>query len=499
MVEMFQAAFHGPAEDLAKLSSDWAPTTAQTTESRNPFPPLHRPGSNAQMKLSKITFAAAAGWFLCMGSSAIGQDTVQMAPDLRLTLRPAPEASIQNQDEQAQPSPSDIVPAPPATAPEPTPDDKADDKVDFGKSDGWVGYCREPMCAGDPWELFPARCSGLNAGGWFQVGYTTEGTNGDGTGMFNDYPNTVQLNQAWFFLEKAVDNGGCGFDWGFRADYIYGTDGPDTQAFGGPDANWDNPWDAGGYYGHAIPQLYAEVAYNKLSAKIGHFYTICGYEVVQATGNFFYSHAFTMYNAEPFTHTGILAQYDMSDRLTLWGGWTQGWDTGFWNNGGDTFLGGFSVGLTDNVTATYTTTMGDFGFGGTDSTGYSQSIVVDVQLTDRLNYVFLSDYVDNDLFANGARDPLDKRWSIVNYLFYDITECVAAGVRYEYYEEEGGADAILAPGMMGGNHVNAVTVGLNVKPHANVIIRPEVRFEEFDPAADRDDQTLFAVDAIFTF
>ena len=31
-------------------------------------------------------------------------------------------------------------------------------------------------------------------------------------------------------------------------------------------------------------------------------------------------------------------------------------------NGGDIFLGGFSVALTDSLTFTYTTTMGDFGF-----------------------------------------------------------------------------------------------------------------------------------------
>jgi hypothetical protein len=373
-----------------------------------------------------------------------------------------------------------------------------DDCCDLGK--GCADACCTPMCAGDPWKLYPGECSSLDMGGWFQGGYLTPGANGDGTGMFNNYPNRVQLNQAWFYAEKAIDNGGCGFDWGFRFDFAYGTDGPDTQAFGSAANQWDNPWDYGGFYGAAIPQLYAEVAYNNLSAKIGHFYTICGYEVVGATGNFFYSHAFTMYNSEPFTHTGILGQYTLGDNITLYGGWTQGWDTGFENNGGSTFLGGFSIDVTDDVTATYTTTMGDFGFdsyGGSDTDAYSHSIVVDVALTDRLNYVFLSDYVDNHI-KTGAPRELDKAWSIVNYLFYDITECVAAGVRYEYYENEGG---ILAgfPANSPAPHVNAYTAGLNIKPHANVILRPEVRFEDFDPAAGRRDSTMFAMDAIFTY
>jgi hypothetical protein len=198
-----------------------------------------------------------------------------------------------------------------------------------------------------------------------------------------------------------------------------------------------------------------------------------------------------------------LAEYALGDRTTLWGGWTQGWDTGFWNNGGDMFLGGFSVDVMDDVSFTYTTTMGDFGFlpdagDGSDSSGYSHSIILDLQLTERLNYVIQNDYVDNALFVGGAAGgPLDKKWSIVNYLFYDITECIAAGVRYEYFESE--ADGILAPGSDPANHVNAITAGLNIKPHANVVIRPEVRFEEYDAAADRDDQTLFGIDAIVTW
>ena len=42
----------------------------------------------------------------------------------------------------------------------------------------------------------------------------------------------------------------------------------------------------------------------------GDFFTMVGYEVVAAPEDFFYSHAYTVYNAEPFTHTGVLATFD---------------------------------------------------------------------------------------------------------------------------------------------------------------------------------------------
>ena len=93
---------------------------------------------------------------------------------------------------------------------------------------------------------------------------------------------------------------------------------------------------------HAIPQLYVEAGYGDLSVKAGHFYTIIGYEVVQATGNFFYSHAYTFNFSEPFTHTGVLATYNANDNVTVYGGYTLGWDSGFDDNG-DAFLGGISV------------------------------------------------------------------------------------------------------------------------------------------------------------
>ena len=58
-------------------------------------------------------------------------------------------------------------------------------------------------------------------------------------------------------------------------------------------------------------KLYFEAGYGDLTVKIGHFYTIIGWEVVTAPDNFFYSHAYTMYNSEPFTHTGVLATYNV--------------------------------------------------------------------------------------------------------------------------------------------------------------------------------------------
>ena len=176
-----------------------------------------------------------------------------------------------------------------------------------------------------------------------------------------------------------------------------------------------------------MPQLYGEVALNDTwSVKAGHFYTLIGYEVVTAPDNFFYSHAMTMYNSEPFTHTGVLATGSISDSLTVYGGWTLGWDTGFDQlNDGSSFLGGFSYSVTDNVAFTYISTAGNFGWRGDDA--YSHSIVIDTTVTDNFNWVVQSDLVRVD--STG-----EDNVGLNQYFLYTVTDCLGLGARVEWWK-----------------------------------------------------------------
>ena len=71
-----------------------------------------------------------------------------------------------------------------------------------------------------------------------------------------------------------------------------------------------------------------------------------------------------------------------------------------WISRGSSFLGGFSAPPGDDVAFTYITTVGKFGCRGD---GYSHSLLFDVNLTEKLNYVLQSDLVStNDNDANPA-------------------------------------------------------------------------------------------------
>ena len=158
-----------------------------------------------------------------------------------------------------------------------------------------------------------------------------------------------------------------------------------------------------------------------------------------------------MFNSEPFTHTGVLGTYSANDAVTVYGGWTAGWDTGFTqNDDGSMFLGGMGLQLSDDLSFTYIAYGGNMGWRGDD--GYGHSIVLDATLSDRVNYVIQSDYVR-------SAETRDDDVSINQYLFYSCNDCLALGGRLEWWHDDGES------------HYEA-TGGINLRTHANFIVRP---------------------------
>ncbi len=304
-----------------------------------------------------------------------------------------------------------------------------------------------------------------------------------------------QFNQLYTVIERAAPKDNCGWYLGGRIDMLYGSDYFFNTAAGldgTPNGNfprWGNSTDQ---YGLAMPQLYVETDYNDLKIKWGHFYTIIGYEVVPATGNFFYSHAYTHQYGEPFTHTGILASKPYNDNWTLYAGIDNGWNA-FDCDSGANFLGG----------VTYTSeNWGSLAFAiqtGDDSTvnlpGIAPlanrtmySIVWTRNFNSRWTYVFEHDLgVQQDAATLQGTDTAE--WYGINqYLFYKLNCKWTAGARIEWFRDDDGFNVTgLRPGnplvgnFFAGNFYE-VTLGLNYKPNANIIVRPEVRWDWFNPS-----------------
>ena len=376
-------------------------------------------------------------------------------------------------------------------------------------------------------EFDPLVERGLKTYGWIDagIGANNWGAPWNGPITFNDRNWQGQVNQLYLVNEKLLDLEDGGFDWGGRVDLLYGTDyvfttarGLDANLLGqnvGGQPSWGNR-----YYGLALPQMYGELGYGNNAVKFGHFYTIIGYEVVPAIGNFFYTHAYTMQYGEPFTHTGILDTWTPNDQVTVYAGITNGWDNysdpinyfGIANpgypaaNSNAAFLGGISFKDPDETqTLTVTTHSGNEigSFTSPAATIGNRSILSTVyvnELNDKLTYVFQNDNgwqfgavgVPSVL---GQQANLAQWYGINQYLFYNISDTLVAGTRLEWFRDNNGYRVVsglrnFAFGVPGGpgnwaggfqGNFWEASFGLNWKPNRNFIMRPELRYDWYSP------------------
>jgi hypothetical protein len=272
--------------------------------------------------------------------------------------------------------------------------------------------------------------------------------------------------------------------------------------------------------------LYGEVGVDNLSVKIGHFYTIIGYEVVTAPDNFFYSRAYTMQYGEPFTHTGALATWTPNEQLSVMTGGTYGWDNFDDIYDDFSFLGGVTFTASDkNSKLALAMHIGDeeqtFGTVNPNDERWIYSMVYSRILTDRLTWVVQHDQGRQDnAFGQGATA---EWYGLNNYLFYKLNCCWSFGTRLEWFRDDDGFRVAPAgdypalgvsnnPASAGGFEGSfwALTMGLNYKPTANLAIRPELRYDSYDGRqnaagndpfddGDKDHQWLAAFDVIYQY
>ncbi len=354
-----------------------------------------------------------------------------------------------------------------------------DSSCDSCSPDGGVGCCQSPGFALAD-HLPGLACRGISVGGWLSGGIYANGWSNSDNNLPLRNETRGALDQMWIFAEKEVCTQGCGIDWGGRVDFMFGADAPYTQA--GPDHNtlpmfedahddgWDHAWDtsADDRYGFAMPQLYGEIGVNDLTVRVGHFYSLIGYESVPAVNNFFYSHSYAL-GIEPITHMGALASYRLHDSIEVTGGITNGWDNGWLNpTEAATFLGKLSLQLTESMKLDYALSFGQLG-PGNDVTLHS--LIFDWQLSRRWQYVLQANYGTDCGHAADVRQD----YGMNQYLFYRLNACWKIGTRVEWLRGETfrtvgfGTDVFETR--------TGLSFGANYSPCAALIIRPEIRWD----------------------
>ena len=383
-------------------------------------------------------------------------------------------------------------------------------------SGGLFGCSSEPL--GEPWtlmSLFDDECGQnflkdkkITIAGWSTFGYSSNNDGaftGQGPFLTHSERRAFNVNQQYLYVERKADIT-KDWDWGYRGDVLYGVDGYEGQSFGNNPGRFDFSNTANGFnqgFNHgkqawAIPQLYGEISKKDVSVKIGHFYTPTGYEVIPPSQNFFYSHQITWYNAEAFYHTGALGTWTVNEKLTLTGGWVLGWDTGFDQfRKGNMGIFGMAYTISDKTVLSTFNTFGNQGWRGN---GTLSGIILSHKWTEKVMTVSQVDVLSTDNPTTFAVDGIAaKSHSFINYVYYEFNPRWKAGYRQEWWKADGVS-------------YQTHTWGVNYKPRANVIIRPEIRYMYAPGAAggaagsiaDNIQQTyngntIFGTDLVITF
>jgi len=344
----------------------------------------------------------------------------------------------------------------------------------------------------------------ITAGGHVEFGWTynfdTPDSDVNPGRVFDFEHNEPILDQLTVFFDKKVDPSKSNFDIGGRVEAMWGADAGLIHANGLTDW-YDNPRRPENQLD--LTQLYVDIGVpvgNGLLVRVGKFITNINQEVIDPEGNSLYSHSFLFGFSAPFTHTGILASYSLSDQWSIMAGITRGWDQAFEdNNSAIDFLGGVKWAASKDTTVILNVSAGPQRANNNDDWRFLLDLIVSHTVGDQLAIAANADFGWED----GADSSGDTAmwWGIAGYLGYKISPELGLNGRLEWFHDDDGTRIGIS-----GMNLYEITVGLNVKPFAKdrwgqyVQIRPEIRWDfaskdVFNDLQD-DNQLTFGVDVI---
>ncbi len=323
--------------------------------------------------------------------------------------------------------------------------------------------------------------------------------------LFTDKANQLVLNQAAITIERDPDPKATSIDIGFKIQGIYGSDSRYTHFIG----ELDNQTSMRNQFDIIEANIQAHIPFftaGGTDVKIGQFSTPLGNEVIDPSGNFFYSKSYIFNFGIPLKHTGILSIAHVNSILDIYTGSTTGVNTslgsaGGYNVGQYHFLGGIGLNF-KNLTILALTHIGPenppiAGVNIHAKLRYLSDIVVTWHATDKLTSVTEMNYIRDDYGLDGTGA---SGGGVAEYLTYPLTATVTAGVRGEIFRDAKGFFVAAFPGNndfvnfqhygavgssygVGPATFGAITLGLNIKPaHLpkmidGVNIRPEIRYD----------------------
>jgi hypothetical protein len=347
--------------------------------------------------------------------------------------------------------------------------------------------------------------------------------------LLTDRSNEPLLNQASIVAERALDPSVTGFDWGFKAWFMYGSDARYSKSVG----FWDFVTDD--RVQPDFPELYVSAhapipGTNGVDLKLGKYQDPMSAETLDPRGNVFYTHSYIYNFGVPGNDLGGLATFHVDQYLDLYAGINRGVNVAWTdNNSSIAFEGGVGLNLLGgNLTTVALTHIGPENPGNNHDWRYLNDITTTWKITSAFTSItdlnLIVDSIDNGKWGGG----------VAQYLTYSLNDWLQLGVRGEIFRDSGGfyvaqfranndflhilrGDTIpFDPSNLGGGDTTyfEITGGVTVKPPMpksipilqGVLLRPEVRYDRaltdsFKPFNQntKQDQWTLGVDVILEF
>lgn len=239
-------------------------------------------------------------------------------------------------------------------------------------------------------------------------------------------------------------------------------------------------------------------ATDKLSFTMGQFGTHIGYELIEASLNYFYSINHTFNSGIPFYHTGLKSTYAFSDKVSLMLGVVNGFDYVHDNNRKKGLIGQLALAPVENLTMyiNYINT-NESNADATGKTPKGNFTVYDVNgaytFSDKfyIAYWFMLGTQKGTLGSPGTFVPADgdvdhqKKWWGANlYFVYNASDLFSIGLRAEHFNNDEGARGLRsydsATDTWAGTSANTFTLtGTFNLADGNLMIKPELRADIF--------------------
>lgn len=277
---------------------------------------------------------------------------------------------------------------------------------------------------------------------------------------------------------------------GFVADLVFGPRGEDA-VFG-------SPLYAGGMAGSSqiVNQLYVYYSVSDaVTLTMGNFNTYLGYEVISPTGNFNYSTSY-MFSYGPFSHTGLKADFQLSDNWSFMaaimnptdmtefnfnGSYTLGGQLAYATDAGGTYLNVLYGDQDGKLDMNTLSAFGNSSMGNTFQIDLTAGYDVTESMYIGLNTTYNTTAAGQMYTGTSIQDATGDGYGfygVAGYLQFATSDKFSIGARGEYFKVfNDGLDGVVGLNGVGDGRVVAGTLSGNIKISDNFTIIPEARLD----------------------